>query len=129
MLMGRGRKWYPPSSLMFMEPSFLLGIISKKVIISGVCATGIFRVPVSTLSAPASFACLLSRSSAVPLSQPSLLTFKFLGFKSHWMQELKKLSPSSFTSKWLWRNIFLLHSFACSSLSCLSLCQNCENLI
>lgn len=78
------------------------------------------------------------------LLKPNLLTFKSPGFKSHWMQVLKKFSSSSFTSKWLCGNIFLLHSFACSSFSYLcakiceisfflivkflSLCQNCENL-
>lgn len=67
------------------------------------------------------------------LLKPNLLTFKSPGFKSHWMQVLKKFSSSSFTSKWLCGNIFLLHSFACSSFSylCAKICEisfffNCE---
>ena len=43
----------------------------------------VFQITVSTLSASGLPACLLSRSSAVPLRlyQPSLLTFKTPGFQ------------------------------------------------
>ena len=49
------------------------------------------------------------------LFQPSLLTFKTLGFKPHWLQELTKFSPSHFPNQWLWRNIFCV--FPCEFLS------------
>ena len=54
------------------------------------------------------------------LSQPSLLTFKTLGFKPHWLQELIKFSLSHFLSQCLWGSILLVHSPVGSSLACAS---------
>ena len=43
------------------------------------------------------------------LSQPSSLTFKILGVKPHWLQELTKFRSSHFLNQWLWGKV-LVHS-------------------
>ena len=49
------------------------------------------------------------------LAKPT--TFKTLGCKPCWLQELMKFSPSHFPSQWLRENILLVHSFVCFSIS------------
>ena len=75
---------------------------------------------VSMMSAP----CIVSLislqeqpSALLGISQPSLLTFKTLGFKPHWLQELMKFNPSQFPRQWFWENVLFVHSPLCSSLS------------
>lgn len=88
-------------------------------IISPLCAPGHLQITVSTLFA-LWVVCLTSLqeqdSTLQTVSQPSLLIFKFPGFKPYWLTELKKLGLSHSPSHWLWGNP-LIHFPVCTSLS------------
>ena len=79
---------------------------------------------ISTLYAPRLFIAFFLRAAQYQtLSQPRTLTFKIPGFKTHWLQELMKFSPSHFSSQWLWGNVRFVHSLVCFSLCQPSLWQ------
>ena len=57
------------------------------------------------------------------LPKPNLLTFRTLGFKACWLQELMKFAPFAFQANLLWGFVFPVWASLCTSLPFCLLCN------
>ena len=133
VLRGRVRKWCWSASL-FLERCLpehcLSGTCSKMSKWSPHCCPRYLQISVFMLSAPRLFPCLPSKSSAVSFGlcpsqagQPLILQ----AFKTHWLQEFKKFSPSCSKPMAMGATFSLCISL-CVPVS-LTLLHNCRNLL
>ena len=117
---GEGREMAPVSSCgsLWMLP--FCNMLPGEQIISPLCAPSALQIAVSMLYVHRLFACFFSKNSPNALwtfSELSTLTFKTLGFKPHWLQELTTFGPFHFPSQLVWGFVLPVCSSVCQTVS------------